>query len=692
MAGERSGPATLADRLRQARRRRFVGRAEELELLRSALACDEPPFGVLFVHGPGGVGKSTLLTMLAEVAEEAGARPVRLDARTLEPTPPAFLAAVRALGGDREREGARTVLMVDTCELLAPLEEWLREEFLPSLPATTLVVLAGRHPPSPHWRADPGWRELLRVVALRNLPPRDGQALLSAAGVPRRLHRRVLAATHGHPLALSLVADVIAQHLARRRETAEPPLPLGDPHVVRVLLENFIDTVPSRLHRRALEVCAHARFTTEELLRAVLEDGDAHELFEWLCGLSFIETGVHGLFPHDVARDVLDTELRWRDPASYHDLHRRIRGHIVAQVQRSTGLEQQRRTADFVFLHRANPVVSRFWDWETFGLAHADELRPKDRDPLLAMTELHQGPEQAELLAFWMDRPAARILPIRTAGEEEPIGYAGMLALHEAGEPDIAADPGARAVWQYALRNGAPRPGEQVWVARFFMDREHYQRPSPSQNVVTTRHIQHLLSSKALAWDFIAGYEDADFWEPLLRHIDYHRVHEASYEVGGRRYGVFAHDFRRLGVEEWLDLMSDREIGAEAAPPTGPAPELVLSRPDFAEAVRAALRDLHRDDRLAGSPLLRSRVVRERGEPVPDTLRALLCEAAQALGADVRDDRPYRAIDRTYLRPAATQERAAEILGLPFSTYRRHLARGVERIVDWLWTRELQGP
>jgi hypothetical protein len=47
---------------------------------------------------------------------------------------------------------------------------------------------------------------------------------------------------------------------------------------------------------------------------------------------------------------------------------------------------------------------------------------------------------------------------------------------------------------------------------------------------------------------------------------------------------------------------------------------------------------------------------------------------------------------RTYLRPAATQEAAADALGLPFSTYRGHLARGIERVIDWLWQRELYGP
>jgi hypothetical protein len=45
-------------------------------------------------------------------------------------------------------------------------------------------------------------------------------------------------------------------------------------------------------------------------------------------------------------------------------------------------------------------------------------------------------------------------------------------------------------------------------------------------------------------------------------------------------------------------------------------------------------------------------------------------------------------LDRTFLRPAPSQEAAAEVLGLPFSTYRRHLGRAVERVVDLSWAVE----
>lgn len=690
------GAITVADRLRQARRRRFVGRTGELELFRTALMSGESGFTVLFVHGPGGIGKTALLGALAEAAEDAGATAVRLDARTIEPSPPAFYTALGAALGLPESAApleslaaqGRPILFIDTYEQLVPLDNWLREEFLPEFPAGALVVVAGRTPPSPQWASDPGWGELLRVVALRNLQPDDARSYLDAAGVPEDLHRRVLEMTHGHPLALSLLADVVEQH----RGALAPGLSLQEtPDVVRVLLEHFVEWVPSPRHREALEACAHARFTTEDLLRTALGGDDTHELFGWLRGLSFIEEDPYGVFPHDVARDVLDADLRWRDRASYADLHRRVRRHLVEQASRTRGLEQHRWAADITFLHRNNPAMRGFWDWESFGHAFPDELREEDRTPILAMTRRHQGAEQADLVGHWMEHPAATFTAIR-AGTGEPIGYAGAITLDQAGESDLAADPGAAAIWEYAQRHGPPRPGESVHAARFLMDRDAYQSPSASNNVITAWHIQHVLTSPRLSWDFIACYEDAAFWEPFFAYIDYHRAHEAEYDIGNHHYAVFAHDFRRLGPSEWLELMSDREIGAPAGPPTGADPELVLSQPEFAQAVRAALRFLHQPDRLADNPLLRSRLVRDHGDSSADTLRALVLQAADSLRADPRDDRPFRVIDRTFLRPAATQERAAEVLGLPFTTYRRQLARGVDRIVDWLWAREVHGP
>jgi hypothetical protein len=146
-----------------------------------------------------------------------------------------------------------------------------------------------------------------------------------------------------------------------------------------------------------------------------------------------------------------------------------------------------------------------------------------------------------------------------------------------------------------------------------------------------------------------------------------------------------------------LELVTERALAQDVtpSPPTVQTPTtLVLSQPEFDEAVRQALRDLRRPELLGRNPLLRTRLVRDRSraaEPSAAVLEALVYAAVETLGEHPRDDKLLRAVQRTYVRPAATQERAAAALGLPFSTYRRHLTIGVDRVVAWLWDQEVYG-
>lgn len=115
----------------------------------------------------------------------------------------------------------------------------------------------------------------------------------------------------------------------------------------------------------------------------------------------------------------------------------------------------------------------------------------------------------------------------------------------------------------------------------------------------------------------------------------------------------------------------------------------MLSRNEFEVAVKDALRHYARADLLSGNPLLHARVVQRRGpDATVHSLRAMLAETAETLFASTRDQKLYRVLDLTYLNPAPKQQAAADRLGLPFSTYRRHLTAGVSRIIDWLWQQE----
>jgi DNA-binding SARP family transcriptional activator len=314
---------SLARQLQAARRRAFVGREPEIAAFRSALEEAERAFTLLFVTGPGGVGKTTLLRRFADEAAEAGRTVVELDAgRDADYTPAALEAAAAPI---LAAEPTRTVLIVDGFEKYQSLEPWLREDFLPRLPLGSVVVFGGRKRPARAWRSDPAWQGILEVVELGELSERDARKLLEAREVPADRQKSVLAFAGGNPLALSLAADAARRDESRVDDAGWLP----SQEVIGALADQLVGDAPSAEHRQALDVCALLPTTNEELLRAALPDADTAALFAWLRDLPFIESGPHGVHPHDVVREILDADLKWRDPERHQVVRARVLSHLA---------------------------------------------------------------------------------------------------------------------------------------------------------------------------------------------------------------------------------------------------------------------------------------------------------------------------------------------------------------------------
>ena len=692
----------LGKRLERERVRRFVGRAEQLDLFTTWLT--DGSFSLLWVYGPGGIGKSTLLRAFAQAAGNAGYLLARVDGARVMPTTEGIRAAVWdslsdgidaqfKLGYDRV-PAKPSMIMIDAAERLQPVEGWLREDFLPALPAETLVIIAGRRPPDAAWRSDLGWRELLRVMPLRNFSPDQTRALLEIEGMSTDLLDPVMTLTHGHPLAVSLLIDAV-----RRSEPGiDVPESMQDlPDVVTALLSRIVEHAPTGRHRAALQVSAHAAATTEPLLRAALpaEAEEASELWEWLRDLTIMEDAQSGIFPHDVARDVLEADLRRRDPDTYADIHRRLRGYLVDQVKASAGNPDalQQAVADLLFLIRDHPVAGAYWYWDALEGGPGQPVQPSQFDVIIAMTRETQGDQQAELAAQWLRRqPEA--FRVFEGPDGEIGGYAARLALHLASPEDIEVDPGAATLWRYAQEHHPSKPGELVLGWRFVVDRDPDERhPRLAGTMFGAWHVIDILLRGPTAWEFDACYTDLDYWEQFFNHFDFVHVPEADYQIGATRYVTFGHDWRRVGVADWLELTAARELG-EQVTIAAPEPAAMLSHEEFAASVKQALRTLHQPQALLRNPLVVSSMVQNEIRDHPDqrpeqALRGLILSAAEVVKADPRAEAFYKVLDRTYMHPAPTQEKAAELLDLPFSTYRRYRDRGVETIIEWLWDRDV---
>ncbi len=305
MPARRSPATALGHRLDLARERAFVGRGEQTAAFRTAMA-HERASTVLFLHGAGGTGKTTLLRRFAHEAEDAGRRVVRTGRFDPARSTALLVTELSRVTGPSSDAAPAPVLLIDDFDDWRPAESWLREAFLPTLPLGTVVVLAGRTPPALEWTTDPGWQELLSVHELRDLSPEEARLLLDRRAVPRDEQAGLLAITDGNPLALLVAIDA---HNAGR---SDDEVRLAVAHVV---LQRVVGPLPTPAHRRALEACATSEPTTEASL-GVADNAadDAAELFQWLRSLSFVDPGPQGLYLRPFVREAVTTERRWRNP------------------------------------------------------------------------------------------------------------------------------------------------------------------------------------------------------------------------------------------------------------------------------------------------------------------------------------------------------------------------------------------
>jgi hypothetical protein len=662
----------LSEKLALNRQRRFVGRQLELARFRMALAADDPPFVVLHIYGPGGVGKTTLLYELARLAVEHGRSVIHLDGRYLEPNPSAVaLTAQQAI-----HAATKPVLLIDTYELLSSVDDWLRSTFLPQLPVGTLIVIAGRQAPTA-WLEDSGWADLTQIISLENLSPEDGQAYLMARDVPTEQHAAILKFTHGHPLALSLVAE-----LYRQRTTTAATVVTAAQDILRSLTERFVQDAPTAQHRQALELCVIARTTTEALLATYFDPETAYTLFHWLRQLSFIEQGPYGLFPHDLVREVLDADLHWRNPTRYAELQQAALTYLRQEVQQTSGLERQRLRMDIIYVNRRAPGMQKFFVWNAADTAYAEPATPGDFPAIIAMVQRHEGAASAAIARHWQQRQPEAFLVYRTTSGEL-YGFMTQLALHQATTEDATIDPAVAAALRYGETHHPIQPGEAISHLRFWMAQESYQVISPAVNITAANCVIHWTTTAHLVWSFVT-MSDPEFMAPHFESIHFRRTPDADFIVGGQRYGVFSHNWAQAPVATWQIDTKHADTGLLLSATNPPSPRVVLTEADFAAAVRQALRDYTRLDQLATNPLLHTTLFATR-ERTPAALQALLCEAVMGLSHNPKDLKLHRALWHTYIEPAPTQEKAAEWLDLPFNTYRYHLAGGLERLIASLW-------
>ncbi|MFD9959679.1 AAA family ATPase [Amycolatopsis sp. NPDC058986] len=666
----RRGRRSLADRVRPFFRTGFIGRDEYRQVFGSALRGGPDAPQVLFVHGPGGIGKSALLRQLADDADERGRTVVWVDGEYVLTSTSALTEAVAPV-----HTTERPVLVIDGFEHCQALEAWLREQLLPTVPEDTVVVIAGRRRPEPQWTLDLGWRHLVRTIPLAPLTQDEVSDLLTQRGVPGELHATVNGFAAGHPLTLCLAAEETTVKPGAVRDAEWEP----SPQVIETLLARMIDRVPSAAHEYGLRVCGHVRHVTVGLLRTGLNEHDAHTVFDWLAGLPYVETGRHGLVCHELVREVLDSSFKWRDPVAYGELNLRLWRYLLNDRSPASDDEIDVAAGDLLYLSRyLSPAGAEILAFREREALFESAYLPEMREDLLRLAREYWGEEHTRLVAYWLDRQPEGFSVYHRAEDMTMVSFYAWLRLSP-GTDELSGDPVLAPVREYLDQAGQVKPGEHVGVARFgvpALSAENYVAEvtvhTGYQSIKSLHRKDGLVASFLLVPNATAAVSQLEPYDLGL--------YRAIPELGDGSWGLFIRDWREIPLGQHLERTEEKLRGGvmlgDAVRETRAAP--AMSQEEFFAAVKQALRDWHDDEALAVNQLIR--VYGDLG-----ALRAAVVTTVDALRQDPRRLRQQRAVQATYLDRDTNQRAAAARLGVPFSSYRRHLQSGEREICDALW-------
>jgi hypothetical protein len=639
---------SLGDQIETNDASRFAGRERELALLERLIE----PTGkvhVGFVHGEGGIGKSTLLREVGRRAAEQGYEVIAVDGRELAPAPREL---ERALAG--AAESARPLILLDTYERIQAFGELLRKRILPGLPGTARILIASRRPPENGWQQD-GWEGSTLSLRLGPLDGGDARSLLKRRGIEApTVEDELVAWAAGSPLALAIAADGIGTspwpRPGRKLEDERP--------ITAALVRRIVGDEVDGSQAEVLALAALADRVDARMLGDVLPGSDGGEAVGWLRSLSFSEPVGRGMALHEQARRALAAELRAEEPGHERDIRRRIADHLGSRGQAG---EVGRILEYGALIH--DPAV-RFGFGVLGSSSHyVDALREGDADAAeAALGKEERGWWQGT--RRWFDEAPDAVMTIRDS-DGRLAGFSISVLLADA--PAWAADdPALAPVFAHA---GAVDPAKTM-VRRELYDLTHGREGAADSPVTALMNSAFTRQGDLLRVErqyCVNDGRDRSTFD-FNRAAGVEHLLELDRTDGGRPLSYHLLEYGSPGLMATGRALVYRDLGLVPPPPEPPVE---------AEAVRAALRDFHDPQALAQSPLASGETVAAQAESARRRLR----EATEAEFARSLPEQQLRAtIEWGYFDADLGHEAAALKLNISRATYFRRLAEAVERV------------
>lgn len=686
---------TIGDTVARLQAHLLVGREGELEEFSRWLTSPEPLPAILNVSGPGGVGKSALLHAFHRIALGEGRRVRWVDGYSIAPEPEAFVAALAGSGPDAEAEAvlaeintSKPLVVLDTFEEMGALAGYFADEFLAALEPGVKVVVSGRLPIGRAWSRSVPWHQVIKPMPLAALTPTATADFLARRGITEpTLVERVIRATGGQPLALSMAVDLVEQ-FGVRDITAAPEWRLR----LRSLVERLLRDVRDPRLRTLLDACSVVRHFDEPTLAAVSGMDDISGAFDQLCRLSVVRPSDHGLMLHEDVRRILAEDLRWRQPERFRELECRRFEYYGRRVRTVGRVEREWLVAERLYLWGDDFAHLMLFADDAPGDLWVVPGTDDDAVELWPVFELWLRGTLAGEAGFQMDddviagakvstdavlsHPHRRVRVTRDR-EGNALGFSTVMPITRSSFALLAPDPTAGSVL-YAYFDGdeVDRLPEQPDDARVFQ-LVHVAYGEIQPHAVRAALMREMFGVFAASGVYLIELASPS-WKRLFEALGFQRLDGTNHRLGTNPIPSdgYVLDLTRVGVEAWIGaLIAGRPL------PTA------LKPAELEEEVRAVLASWHDDARVARSRLVHLTATgdapeRERATAVRGLVRDALDRARSV--ARPSDVLAYRALELAYLEKRTTHERVAEEIAVSRTQFYRLIKRATAGLVQVL--------
>lgn len=629
--------------------RRFVGRADELALCEAFLRT-ESATSTLFVHGPGGIGKSALLDAMSDDGARTGYEVHRwmgaeLASATVE------LDALGDIAGDSCRP---QLLIIDGCDDLEALWLQLRVRVAKRTVPGNRLVIASRLPPEKVWHRL-GWDDRAASLLLEPLDATEADALALDRGVLEEADRAQLVAWGGGlPLALSLAADIVRE---RGRSAASLT---SDPDLATTLQTHVVGTNLTAASHIALAAASIAEEVDVQVLAAAAPSIDAVRAEAWLRSLAFVTPVGGRLRMHDGVRQVIQAALAASAPEQDLEIRRNLADFHVRRGMAgdpSAIVDMSRLVRD--------PVLRYGLGQEMGRRVQVTVARPSDLEEVVQATGY--GPGHTANITRWFREAPEHIVIVRDdRGQLAGWALVATLTIH----PEWIADDPVLGTWFKAASTA--HPNDDAFLIREFVDfggaddqistilsagyawcTQRMGQRNPRYCYACTRHSP-------------GDDMTAEMWLAAMGH----QIRPELTVIDGedtRLCYVMDHGEGGMAGNTWRLLYQDIGLTQSSKLPSV----------DVSEGLREALRNFHDPVLLALNPLARGTSAQSRA----DDLRSRVVAAVDSVFARGAEDELLRSvIERTFLDPDASPQHAIRTLPISRSTYYRRVDEALARL------------